>query len=211
MPSEQQVRIITIYTAGQSKTARRGIRLLACLSLLVAAVWLVEAAYPKKILGRWNTVDRWIKGRLMLAALGQSTDALGATQQDPWVALGLAPPQDAAPRSRPQDGEAVQKAYTQHMGVLVADFYLWKGIAITAGAWLALAALFGLAGRRPAARMHRQAARLMILSTLATVVGIYVAFRWGGMPPLAATLYAKIAAVQSAYAWFLLIAIRFIR
>lgn len=185
---------------------------MAWLSMLVAAIWLVETAYPRKVLGQWNTADRWIKGKLMLAAMSQSTDALSAQEQNPWVALGLAPPPKAATLSTAEQRAAAQQQYRRHMAVLFAGFYIWKGIAILAGAWLGLAALIGLTGRRLSVRLHRQAASLMILSTLATVAGIFVAIRWGGMPPVAdAVLYAKIAAVQSSYAWFLLIAIRFVR
>ncbi len=212
MTATKQVQIITVYTAGQSAGSRRRLRVLAVLSLLVASVWLVEAIYPKKVFDRWNTVERWAKGKLMLAALSESTNTMAGAQQDPWVALGLRPPKSAGSRPTTEQQAAIVKQTNTRIGVLTVDFYIWKAISGLAGGWLALAALFGIAGRHVSLRMHRQAAVLMILATAATIGAIEVANRWGGMPAGADfKLYAKIAAVQSAYAWFVLIALPFAR
>ncbi len=213
MESSQDLQIITIYTAGKSKSARNRIRILAILSLVVATVWLVAAAYPKRVYG-YNTVDRWVKGKLMLAALSQSTGTMGEAEPDLRTLLKPPPttPEATDPEAAPADREAAARKYTQHMRVLVGGFYVWKAIAILAGGWLALAGIVGLTGRRVGVVLHRQAAVLIMLSTLATVVGILVAIKWGGMPPVDDVLiYVKIAAVQSAYAWILLIVTPFLR
>jgi hypothetical protein len=213
MASTQDLQIITIYTAGKSKGSRNRVRILASLSLAVAAVWLIQVSYPKRVLG-YNTVDRWVKGKLMLAALSQSTGAMGEAEPDLRALLKPPPttPEATDAEATPADQEAAARQYTQHMRVLVGGFYIWKAIAILAGGWLALAGLVGLTGHRVGVILQRQAAVLILLSTLATVVGILVAIKWGGMPRVNDVLiYVKIAAVQSAYAWILLIVTPFLR
>jgi len=212
MNTAKPIQVITIYSASRTPAARGRVRLISLLSLLIAAVWLVEVAYPKKILDRWNTVDRWAKGKLMLAAFSQSTDMMAAQGDNPWVALGLAPPPKPDQAAAIESQAAMARKYTQHVAVLTGTFYAWKGLACLAGGWLALAGLIGLTGRRPALRLLGQAGWLMLLSTLATVSAIFVAVRWAGMPPLAdKMLYANIAGVQGAYAVFLIIATRLMR
>ncbi len=212
MNTAKPIQVITIYSASRTPAARGRVRLISLLSLLIAAVWLVEVAYPKKILDRWNTVDRWAKGKLMLAAFSQSTDMMATQGDNPWVALGLAPPPKPDQAAAIESQAAMAKQYTKHVAILTGTFYAWKGLACLAGGWLALAGLIGLTGRRPALRLLGQAGWLMLLSTLATVAAIFVAVRWAGMPPLAdKMLYAKIAGVQGAYPVFLIIATRIMR
>jgi len=211
MTSDKQVQIITVYNAGQSAGSRLMLRLLAVLSLLVASVWLVEALYPHKLFNH-NTVERWVKGKLLVAGAVGFTNTMEGAQQDPWVALGLQRPDLAGARPTAEQQAKLVQQNNAEIAVLTIDFYVWKIISAVAGGWLALAALLGIAGRRVSLRMHRQAAVLMILATLATIAAIEVAIRWGGMPAGGnLKLYAKIGAVQSAYAWFVLIATLFVR
>ncbi len=59
--------------------------------------------------------------------------------------------------------------------------------------------------------VHLLAALGVITSALLSMAAIWVAVRWGQMPAEAvnAALYTKIFAVQSAYGWLLLLAVRF--
>jgi hypothetical protein len=86
--------------------------------------------------------------------------------------------------------------------------HLWIDGTCTVGLVLAGVVAASLWG---ALRMQKQAAVLILLSTLASLAGIYVAIHLGNMPAISTQLYAKVAAVQSAYAWFLLIAVRLVR
>ena len=213
MASSQDLQIITVYAAGQTKGARSRIRVLAVLSLVVATVWLVQAGYPRRVLG-YNTADRWLKSKLIAAGLSQSTDMMGDAEPDLRALLRVlqANPPSSDTMTDSAEQQAATQAFAQRMRVLLGSFYGWKAIAILAGSWLALAGLAGLTGRRVALTLHRQAAVLMIVSTIATVVGMYVAVRWGGMPPISDPLvYIKVAGVQSVYAWILLIVAPFVR
>jgi len=217
MTRRQDLQIITIYAQGQSKGARSRFRALSLLSLLVAAVWLFQFC-PRKIpatdvrLHSITTADHWIVGKFLLSSFVQSSDMMAGAQQNPWVALGLAPPPPESAKPDPATQQEIARKYTRHMSVLWATYYIWKVIAVVAGGWLLLAAVVGLAGWRQSRRLHKQSACLMLVSTVVTVAGIFVAIRWGGMPEINdPTLYAKIAAVQSAYAWVLLVATRVMR
>lgn len=77
-------------------------------------------------------------------------------------------------------------------------------------AWLAVAGLIGVAFWG-GLQMQRQSAVLMLLSTVASAVGIWCATEYGGMPTVPVAFYGKIVAVQSSYAWVLLLAVRILR
>lgn len=192
MAQAYQVDIVTIYNASQTSGARNRLRLLGVLSLAVAGVWL------------WTShqrVNPWLKQKLILAGFNE----IGAL-------LFAAPPDQQMTK---EEVDALRKdasAGERRTALLAGVHYVWLGAAYLAGGWLALAGLAALAGRRVSRRLHGQAAVLMILSTLISIGGIWVAIRWGGMPPEAdARFYAEIGAVQSSYAWFLLIATRLLR
>lgn len=211
--TREAIQIVTIYSAGGSPERRRARRVLAMISLVVAVVWLVQCLYPWRVMGH-NTLERWLKGRLLMSSASQSIDTMGG-QEDPWVALGLAPAKKAPGVSVEQQREqraAEEKALQGRMAVLWADFYIWKAITGLAGLWLAMAGLVGLTGRAASVKLHRQAAWWMILSAVVSVLGIEIAIRYGGMPANAdSPFYLKIAGVQSSYAWVLLVATRWMR
>ena len=202
MTATQQIQIITVYSAAKHGGRRRGLRVLAAISLLAAGAWFWVLQYK---------MDRWLKLRLQYAALAEMSRGVDEPDPNVWAQLGLAPPTKKSIISK-QELRARAAQGARHIAVLTADMYAWKGIALLAGGWLALASLLGCFGRRVARRMLRQSAWLIILSTVATIAGIEIAIRWGGMPDEAnLNFYAKIAAVQSSYAWFLLVATRFVR
>ncbi len=197
MTQAQQIEIVTIYNAAQTTGARTRLRALALISLAVAGVWLSVLHFE---------VDPWI-GKVFVAAI--FGDAVSALPDAPDQTKKLTPQQ----RLQRQADAKANAERTMRRGVIrTVEMYVWLGIAYLAGGWLALAGLVGVLGRRVSLRMQRQAALLMILSTIASIAGIWVAIKWGGMPPHAdLELYAKIGAVQSSYAWFLLVATRLVR
>ena len=201
MTTAQKIQIVTVYNAATSPRTKNRIRRLSLVSLIVAVVWIWAVWFP---------VDRKLKRTWLLAGIAGATDTMGQPQPDIWVALGLQPPPRAPNQTRQNEAETTSRIERQ-MAILTIELYTWKGVALLAGGWLTLAALVGLLGARTSLRMHRQAALLMILSTIASVSGIWIAIHWGGLPDVNAPLYGKIAAVQSAYAWFLLIATRLLR
>lgn len=201
MTTAQKIQIVTVYNAATSPRTKTRLRWLSLVSLIVAFVWIWAVWFP---------VDRKLKRTWLLAGIAGASDTMGQPQPDIWVALGLKPP-PIDPNQTPQDEAAITSRIERQMGILTVELYTWKGVALLAGGWLTLAALVGLLGARTSLRMHRQAALLIILSTVASVAGIWIAIHWGGLPDVGAPLYVKIAAVQSAYAWFLLIATRFMR
>lgn len=202
MSRAQPIEIITIYNVAQSQGGQNRIRLLAVLSLAVAAVWLWATLGP---------IDTQLRRWLLLAGISEATSTMPAANTNPWELLGLVPPTDANPMSREEINAAIERS-NRHLTVLAIEMYTWQAIAIAAGAWLALASLLGVAGRRVSLRMQRQAAVLMILSTVASLAGIWIAVQYGGMPSDGPPIgMPTIAAVQSSYAWFLIIATRLAR
>lgn len=207
------IQIVTIYSAGGSPERRRARRVLAMISMVVAIVWLMECLYPWRVMGH-NTLERWLKGRLLMSSASQSIDTMGS-QDNPWVALGLSPaPKTPGVSLEEQRARRLidEQALQRRVSILWADFYIWKALTGLAGLWLAMAGLVGLTGRAASVKLHRQAAWLVILSAVVTVVGIELAIRYGGMPANASVpFYLKIAGVQSSYAWVLLVATRWMR
>ncbi len=192
MTQAYQVKIITVYSATQTTGARFRLRLLALLSLLVAVAWLGTVHLR---------VEPWLKQKLILAGLNE----VGA------LLLSAPADQQMTPEQR-TELRAQAAASERRAAILAGSLYAWLGFAYLAGGWLALASLLGLLGRRVSVRMLRQAAVLIIFSTLLSIAGIWSAIKWGGMPPQAdAQYYAKLGAIQSSYAWFLLLATRFVR
>jgi hypothetical protein len=201
MTTVQKIQIVTVYNAAQSKSAQSRIRTLSVVSLIVAGVWFWATLMP---------INTFLTRSLLLKAIAGATDTMGQPEPDVWVSLGLKPPPiDPSP---PETNAEAATRVERELSILTIEFYAWKALAILAGGWLALAALVGLLGARMSRRMHRQAAWLMFLSTIASVSGIWIAIQWGGMPAHAdLPFYAKMAGIQSSYAWFLLIATRFLR
>lgn len=75
-------------------------------------------------------------------------------------------------------------------------------------------AVFGSIGfllNRHGRRMHQLAGVTVVASALLSVAALWIAVHWGQMPSdqINTTLYAKVFLVQSAYGWFLLLAVRF--
>lgn len=216
MTSAQRIEIVTIYNVARTKGGRTRVRALAALSLLVAAFWLYHTQGQLRLswldgLAGGTTVHNWLGIRVGAAMISAGSVGMEGAAS-PWEALGLAPPA-SADRKPPDDDLKAKVEQGQRQVVLLGiERQVWEWIVQIAGAWLAVAGLVGLTGWRVGLTMLRQAAYLMILSTIASVAGIYIAIRWGGMPPDAdLPFYAKIAGVQSGYAWFLLIATRLFR
>lgn len=207
------IRIITVYDAAHTPTTRGRVRCLSLVSLLVAALWLVEALHYPRVLNRWNTVNRLIHGRLLMAEFSEGTNLVDTGAGDLSAAGGFSttvspPGSDHRP---PIDAESLLADLKRRQATRWITFYAWQAVAGVAGAWLTLAALVGLTGRILALRLHRQAALLMLLSTAATVAGLWVMERWAGMPLTSWELAAKIGGAQSAYAWVVLLACRLLR
>ena len=196
MSQTPQIEIVTIYNTASTSGARSRIRTLAIISVLAAGIWLWGVHYK---------ADPWIGKVLIASYIG---NAMSSLPSSPDQERKLTPEQLKEQRLQAKaDGAKL----IRQGAIRTAEMYIWLGIAYVAGGWLALAGLVGVLGGRVSLRMQRQAALLMILSTIASIAGIWVAIKWGGMPPLHLEFYAKIGAVQSSYAWFLLIGTRLVR
>jgi len=90
--------------------------------------------------------------------------------------------------------------------------YPTAGPRIAAGFGLIAAAMLGAAAYRRAASFHRSAVLLVFLATAATLAGLQVAQRFGGIHThtLATSDYIGLAAVQGSYA-VVLLAVRALR
>ena len=198
MSQAPQIEIVTIYNAARTSGARSRIRALSLISLVVAGVWLWAVHFE---------VDPWLGEKLIVASLNEAFSLLPANAST--AAKTVTPAERAKLKSQLNDR---LKAGGRRQTILCVEMYVWLGIAYLAGGWLALSSVVGVVGRRVSLRMQRQAALLMILSTAASIAGIWVAIKWGGMPPHAdLELYAKVGGAQSGYAWFLMIATRLVR
>lgn len=187
------IEIITIYNAALTSSAKARYRVLGLVSLIVAGLWLWAAGMQ---------IHPWLSEKIALAALNEV-----------MAAGSLGPSSGQPPTASEIEALDVQLAQSKQRGaVLAGTTAAWYVCTFGAGAWLALAAMTGIAGWRGSLRMQRQAAWLILLATLSTAGGIWAAIRWGGMPPHAdARLYATIIAIQSAYAWVLFVATRLVR
>jgi len=216
MASNQRIEIVTIYNVARTRGGRKRVRALSALSLLVAAFWLYHTQGTVRLglvdsFTGGTTAYNWLGVRVGAAMISAGSVGMEATT-NPWEAIGLVPPPKAKRQPRDEQWQAAVEESQQQAVILGIEREVWVWTARVAGSWLALAAIVGMTGRRAGLTMLRQAAYLMILSTIVSVAGIYVAIRWGGMPPDAdLPLYLKIFGVQSAYAWFLLIATRLFR
>jgi len=216
MTSAQRIEIVTIYNVARTTGGRTRVRALSALSLLVAALWLYQTQGDLRLawldgLAGGTTIHNWLGVRVGAAMISAGSIGMEATT-NPWEAIGLVPPANADKQPRDEEWKAKVEQGQKQAVLLGIEREVWIWVVRIAGAWLAVAGLVGLTGWRVGLTMLRQASYLMILSTIASVAGIYIAIHWGGMPPDAdLVFYAKIAGVQSAYAWFLLIATRLFR
>jgi len=224
MSGVAEIQIVTVYDRSGRRGrvgGRAGLRWLSLVSLVVAGFWVFQLTprsdtlFGHKIkIHSFHNVDWWIKNRVLASSIGQVSE-MSKAQDNPLAVLGLAPGAKQTAKESKQDRERkarLMDEYASHMKVLGATRMVWVCIAWLAGLWLLVAAVLGLLGRRVSRKLHVQAAVAMLLSTCATVAGIYVAIHWGGMPGLPDEMfYAKIAFVQSAFAWVILLATRFIR
>jgi len=92
--------------------------------------------------------------------------------------------------------------------VVATTCYAWLGLMAIVAASLLVAGLLALVGSRRAHAAHRFAAVLVIASTVGTLIGLAVLIQQGGFPAtLKPLFYVLVVLVQSAYGWFLLIAL----
>ncbi len=189
MSQAYQLEIVTVYNAAPTPDARNRLRALALITLAVAAAWLW---------GVNQKADPWLKGKLILAGINEAGALLFGAPAD----KAMTEAEKAALLQQAAEGE-------RRAAILTAIHYVWLAAAYLTGAWLALAGLTGALNRRISLRLHGQAAKLILLSTIFSIAGIWAAIRFGGMPPQAdVAMYAKIGAIQSSYAWIILIAAR---
>ncbi len=197
MTHSPTIEIITIYSASHTSGARTRRRLLGLLSLAVAGAW---------VWGAHEKVDPWIEKKAMIGGIGEVASMLFTK---PVKNTALTPEQ----RTAQKEEFLAEAADSQRRATVIGVTpYVWDGFAYVAGGWLGLAGLVGIIGLQSTRRMLRQAAFLMILSTVMSIAGIWSVIKWGGMPPSAdLEFYAKVGGIQSSYAWFLLLATRTLR
>ncbi|MCH7549943.1 MAG: hypothetical protein IH969_10480 [Candidatus Krumholzibacteriota bacterium] len=93
-----------------------------------------------------------------------------------------------------------------HPEVVEPTVHIWLVLMWAVGVLLLLGGLVALFGGRRARRWNLAAAVSVLVGTGLTLVGVGVLIRWGGFPPTIKPLgYFLIIAVQSAYAWVLLL------
>lgn len=161
-------------------------RLLPVLTVTVAAALAVGAERAADYVGSMNSarvLGAWLSGMHR-----QSHEAAGGEPLDT-----PAPPSPEELR--------------QQVGTVEVVVIAWRwSVRITAGL-LWLTAVVGAWTGSPR-RSQLVAAGLLILSTILTLTGLAVLTRpqWGGMDPLPTATYVLVGAVQSCYAWVLLIA-----
>ncbi len=91
-------------------------------------------------------------------------------------------------------------------GVVEGTAHIWLVLMWAIGVLLLFGGLMALFGGRRARRWNLAAAVSVLVGTGLTLVGVGVLIRWGGFPPTIKPLgYLLIIAVQSAYAWVLLL------
>lgn len=227
----QPFEIVTIYSSARAKSTGTRIRLLGILSLIIAASWIdtldgtiddttgVNISITKMLKvedfktsnDKWQGVADWLGVLIGLGSLSAATDTVGGNDD---IA-----PLFGGPQPRKKSPEEIEKIKVEHTAAMkkIATLNIGRVVWIwtnrLTGYWLALTGLLTLlTASRGTLKLHTLAGLAIIFSSLLTVVGIWVAIRYGGMPAHATLpLYLKIGGIQSAYGWICIIAAKLLR
>jgi len=192
--TSQRLEITTLYASTAEEAKGLGVPVLGVVSLAVACAGLWAT---------WGPIEDFLTKRVLYGGLNEFISF--------QMVFGAAPPEIEQHIDEAQMQAALAKAQTTS-AVLAGLRYGWLGLASLTGGTLALAGLLGIARFGAAIKLHTMAAILIIVSAVGSVVGIWAAVKWGGLPQVPSwTIYPKVFGAQSAYGWALLILTRVLR